>query len=255
MNGKLLLDAGNSRLKWAFVGAGHEPVTGCVQPDARGFGELVRQVANAGTPDAVALVSVRGEQFADQVSGWCAEAGWPEPLRVRASSGTHGVRPAYANLDSLGADRYAAMVAARRLFSGPVVVVDCGTAVTVDGVDEAGAHAGGVIMPGRDLMLDALSTGTAVLPRAEDREVDFPAVNTVDAIVSGSTLGLVYAVEGICRRMVECLGGQAECVLTGGNAGLVRAHGTLSYAWRPWLVLQGAYFIMEGESCDPWHSC
>ena len=252
---KLLLDAGNTRLKWALAGGQKEPLTGAVQPDAEGFRELVRQVADAGRPDAVALVSVRGERFADQVSGWCTEADWPEPLLVRCASRAHGVRPAYEDVGSLGVDRYAAMVAARRLFEGPVIIVDCGTAVTVDGVDGSGQHVGGLIIPGRELMLRALSAGTAALPLVDEGQVVFPAANTADAIVSGTTLGMVYAVEEICRRMGRLMGGQVERVLTGGNAPLIRAHGSLSYAWRPWLVLQGAYFIMEGEACDPWHSC
>jgi type III pantothenate kinase len=251
---KLLLDAGNSRLKWAMVERGAEPVTGAVSPDADGLSELAGRIAAEGAPERVALVSVRDAAFSDQVSGWCVQQGLPSPFVVCAGPGLHGIRPAYARVEALGTDRYAAMVAARRLFEGPLVVVDCGTAVTVDALDEHGRHLGGLILPGLSLMRRSLCAGTAALPDVDERRVSCLAGNTVDQIASGTALGLASAVDGLCERVTEVTGPDPVRVLTGGDAALIDTHGRLSYAWRPWLVFQGAYFIMEGDACDPWRS-
>lgn len=252
---RLLLDAGNSRLKWAMVAAGTTPVTGSVTPDSDGLAALAAQMTASGRPARIALVSVRGEPFERLLADFCAQHQWPEPFIVRVADKRDGIQPAYPSLETLGVDRYAAMVGARRLFEGPLVVVDCGTAVTVDAVDSHGRHLGGLILPGLALMRRALSEGTAALPDVDRGAVAALACSTADAIVSGTALGLVSAVDGLCRRASARLEGEPVYVLTGGDAGLLESRGSLTYTWCPWLVFQGAYFIMEGESCDPWRSC
>jgi type III pantothenate kinase len=249
---KLLLDAGNSRLKWAVVDAGAAPVTGAVQPDETGLAELAGVLAVYGAPERVAVVTVRGGDFLERLSDWCGQQGWPAPLTVRAMPASHGVRPAYRQLSSLGTDRYAAMVAARRLFAGPLIVVDCGTAVTIDVLEADGTHLGGLIMPGLSLMRRALSAGTAAISDAVSDRIELLSDNTPDQVTGGTALGLVSAIDGLCRRIAERLGEEHVRVLTGGDAPVVSAHGALAYEHCPWLVLQGVYFITEGESCEPW---
>jgi type III pantothenate kinase len=252
----LLLDAGNSRLKWALVRPGATPLSGTATPDASGLAALARELETSGVPGRIALINVRGDGFADLVSACCVQQGWPPPVVVRPARSGHGLEPAYADPRALGADRYAAMVAARHLFRGPVIVVDCGTAVTVDAVDASGRHLGGLIMPGLSLMRRALADGTAALPTVTGGTAIGLGRNTVDAMSSGTVLGLAGAVDGLCRHAADIMGNEPQRVLTGGDAELIRAHGRGVYAWRPWLVFQGAYFIMEGDAaCDPWRSC
>jgi type III pantothenate kinase len=249
---KLLLDAGNSRLKWAIVDAGTAPVTGAVRPDEAGLAELAGVVAMYGAPDRVGVVTVRGRDFLEHLADWCGRQGWPTPVTVRPTPGSHGVRPAYGQLSSLGADRYAAMVAARRLFAGPLLVVDCGTAVTIDVLEADGTHPGGLIMPGLSLMRRALWAGTAAIPETVSERIELLSNNTADQVTGGTALGLVSAIDGLCRRIADRLGEEHARILTGGDATVVSTLGTLSYESCPWLVLQGVYFIMEGDSCEPW---
>jgi type III pantothenate kinase len=248
----LLLDAGNSRLKWAVVDAGTAPVTGAVRPDEAGLAELAGVLAVYRAPERVAVVTVRGRDFLERLTDWCGRQGWPAPEAVRTAPASHGVRPAYGQLSSLGADRYAAMVAARRLFDGPLIVVDCGTAVTIDVLEADGTHLGGLIMPGLSLMRRALWAGTAAIPDAVGERIELLSDNTVDQVTGGTALGLVSAIDGLCRRIADRLGEEHARILTGGDAPVVSAHGALSYECCPWLVLQGVYFIMEGDSCEPW---
>lgn len=250
---KLLLDAGNSRLKWALVGAGDERRTGAVSADPAGLSDLAARTERQGVPETVAIVSVRDAGFLEDVTRWCALRNWPAPVPVQVCRGIHGIWPAYAQPESLGADRYAAMVAARRLFPGPLVVVDCGTAVTLDVLDEHGRHLGGLIMPGLSLMRHALSAGTAALSGVASDRILLLADNTADAVTGGTALGLVSAVDGLCQRISREYGGGHRHILTGGDGPLVKARGGLDYEWCPWLVLQGVDFIMEGGPCERWH--
>jgi type III pantothenate kinase len=123
--------------------------------------------------------------------------------------------------DRIGADRLVGAFVARELHGAPVIIVDLGTATTVDGVDSDGAFAGGAILPGPELSGRALSRGTAQLP-AVRLEVPDHALgrDTAEAIASGVILGQVDAISGLIRRIAAELvpaRQRARVVLTGGG--------------------------------------
>ena len=102
-----------------------------------------------------------------------------------------------------------------------MIVVDIGTATTIDVVDDEGAFAGGAIMPGPQLAIRSLATDTALLPRVAARVPErVIGRDTVEAIQSGVVLGQVAAIEGLLARMTDELGGDVPptVVLTGGGA-------------------------------------
>jgi type III pantothenate kinase len=121
----------------------------------------------------------------------------------------------------VGSDRLLGAWTARELFGAPVVVVDIGTATTIDVVDSDGAFAGGAIMPGPELAIRSLAKDTAllpsVLPRLPERVI---GRDTVEAIQSGVVLGHVAAIGGLLALMTEELGGTGRptVVLTGGGS-------------------------------------
>lgn len=139
------------------------------------------------------------------------------PLPVRAD------RPA-----EVGPDRLVNAYAAAHLYGTPAVVVDCGTATTLDAVDQGGAFVGGAIAPGLVLGLEALATRTASLPRVEPRLPDGPiGRDTAAAIRAGTVLGHRAMIEGLLARMRRELAGGAglaphdvRVVLTGGLSAL-----------------------------------
>ena len=118
-------------------------------------------------------------------------------------------------------DRLLAAWTARELFGAPVIVVDIGTATTIDVVDDEGAFAGGAIMPGPELAIRSLARDTALLPRVAARVPDRAiGRDTVEAIQSGVVLGHLAAIQDLVSRMTDELGGDTPptVVLTGGGA-------------------------------------
>jgi type III pantothenate kinase len=126
-----------------------------------------------------------------------------------------GVRNLYEEPQRLGADRWAALIAARHLHPGAALVVCAGTATTADILDHEGTFQGGLILPGLDLMLQSLARNTAQLPLAVGRFAGLPR-NTADAIVSGC----LHAQAGAIERMFAQVASypDAICLVSGGAA-------------------------------------
>ena len=151
--------------------------------------------------------------------------GWSIPVLL-ASSGTVPIAIRVDRPDLVGADRIVNALAAVRLHGTPAVVVDCGTATTLDCVGADGAFVGGAIAPGLELGLEALAARTAKLPRVELRAPDrVIARDTVGAIQAGTVIGYQALVAGLVARARAELadaGGVApdasSAILTGGLA-------------------------------------
>jgi type III pantothenate kinase len=99
----------------------------------------------------------------------------------------------YADPGQLGADRWAALIGARQIHRGTVLVVNSGTATTVDVLSSSGFFRGGVILPGIELMKEALAARTAGLPFTRGEFAEQP--RTADAVESGNLLAQVGVVE------------------------------------------------------------
>jgi type III pantothenate kinase len=123
------------------------------------------------------------------------------------------------NPREVGADRLVNAVAAYDRLGGPCVVVDFGTAITYDAVSAAGEYLGGIISPGAEISIEALSERAAKLPKVELAEPrSLIGKSTVDAIRSGIVYGFAGQVEGIVRRLREELGPSTPVIATGGLA-------------------------------------
>ncbi len=151
----------------------------------------------------------------------------------------------YDNPKEVGADRIANAVAAFDLHGGPTIVVDFGTATTVDATSAKGEYLGGAILPGIEISLDALFERAAALFRVrmvEPRRVI--GKSTVESIQSGVFFGFGSAVDGLCRRFEEELG-PCTVVSTGGLGGLMRGYSACIDHHEPWLTLHGLRLIYE----------
>ena len=126
------------------------------------------------------------------------------------------------NPREVGADRIVNTAAAHRLYGGPVIITDFGTATTFDVVSKEGDYLGGAIAPGIGIAAEALYTRAAMLPRVE---LAHPSrvigTSTTTAIQSGIIYGYIGLVEGIVSRIQKELGEKAMVVATGGHAGLI----------------------------------
>ena len=167
------------------------------------------------------------------------------PLVVEAGIKT-GVRICTDNPREVGADRICNALAAYRLYGGPAIVIDFGTATTFDVVSEGGDYLGGAIAPGIEVALEALFQHAAKLPSIEfTRPKHAIGKNTVASMQSGLIFGYVGLVEGIVRRIKRELGGRARVIATGGQAEVIVRESSMVEVVDPDLTLVGLRMIHE----------
>jgi type III pantothenate kinase len=242
---RLLLDAGNSRLKWGLRSGDVWLTQGVVSYGA--LASLARDLPAAPAGMPVFGANVAGAETAAAIGQALAgRTALPVWLVSRAEAG--GVTNRYTNPGQLGVDRWAALVGARGLHGGACLVVTAGTATTVDVLDEAGVFQGGLILPGFELMRRSLARNTAGLEYAQGRVEALPR-NTADAIYAGCA----HAQAGAVERMFARLGrADALCLISGGAAEVLAANLTLPCRVVPNLVLEGvARLSADGEPAAP----
>jgi type III pantothenate kinase len=237
----LVIDVGNSRMKWALFGP-HGWTTQGVLPN-QDIGTLaLRDWQNLARPVRAIGVNVAGEAARVRVEGQLTR--WRLPVDwLTASAAACGVENRYERPSQLGADRWASLIAARRralaseLFPRPCVVVNAGTAVTIDALDADGVFRGGLILPGIRLMLRSLADNTAALKVAPGEFRDFPA-STPDALYSGALQAVCGAIEQM-RRLLRREDTGVVCYLAGGAAAEVARHLSAPVEVVDNLVLEG----------------
>ena len=151
----------------------------------------------------------------------------------------------YDNPKEVGADRIANAVGALDLYGGPCIVVDFGTATTLDAISAKGEYLGGAIIPGIEISLDAPFSRAAALRRFELIEPrNVIGKNTVESMQSGAIYGFAAQVDGVCERMKVELG-DPTVVATGGLAGLIAPLSTTIQHHEPWLTLMGLRIVWQ----------
>ncbi|HWQ37134.1 MAG TPA: type III pantothenate kinase [Burkholderiales bacterium] len=231
----LAIDAGNSRVKWAL----HD---GCdfVLDGRRVLAEaeqLRHDWAGLAAPHTVISANVAGEVAATAIAA--AAAPWGRQVRfVAARAQQCGVKSRYADPTQLGADRWAALIAARALGAAPRLVICAGTAVTIDALLEDGTFPGGIILPGFDLMHDVLASSTAQLSAQRGEFREFPR-STPEAISSGAIQAICGAIERMHELLWAQAGSEPDIVVSGGSAQLLARHLHRPVQVRDRLVLEG----------------
>jgi type III pantothenate kinase len=175
----------------------------------------------------------------------CSQYIGTSPLLVRAGVKT-GVRIGIENPREVGADRVVNAAAAHRLYGGPLIVIDFGTATTLDAVSDEGEYLGGAIAPGINIAAEALFQRASKLPRIElippEKAI---GRNTVTAMQSGVIFGYVGLVESLVARIRQELGGKVKVVATGGLANVIAKETKVIDEVNPNLTLIGLRFIHE----------
>jgi type III pantothenate kinase len=273
---KLLVDIGNSRVKWAFAEQGQLTARGeAIAEPAKLLESLVDKGYRA---NEIRIASVADAAAGAAMAARLAERFHVTPVMARSAERGAGVRNGYRSPRQLGIDRWLAVCAAFTRFRNPLCVVDAGTATTVDLVTAGGDHEGGLILPGIDLMLSTLLARTANLARLSIGDGDFqtghpadagstePAVtgvllgrDTAAAIRLGAeqaTAGLVWACMTAFSARLAPASAWPVLVLTGGSApaleaGLRRLAGPAGPGPFPGRVEYRPDLVLEGLALEP----
>ncbi len=168
-----------------------------------------------------------------------------EPLVVGPGIKT-GIFIKYENPREVGADRIVNAVSAHHKYSGPLIIVDFGTATTFCAIGENGDYLGGAIAPGIGISTEALFQRAAKLPRIElVKPKSVICRNTVTSMQSGIIYGFVGQVEGIVKRMKEEMDQEAYVIATGGLANLIAQETSIINAVEHFLTLEGLRIIYD----------
>lgn len=215
---RLLLDLGNTRLKWAR----QDRSDAWLDHGAADWRDDVESVLASAWMALPAPAEVIGASVVDgereaRVAALARRVFGVTTTWVRTPAEACGVRVAYADPRRLGVDRFLGMVSARSTSSTPCVLVGIGTALTLDALTVDGQHLGGLIAPGPQLMQQSLFGATARIESATGEIVAF-ADNTADAVASGCWHAAAALVERFVAQTATRLGTVPELVLGGGDA-------------------------------------
>ncbi len=240
----LLIDAGNSRIKWALDGTDQWLTGACQRAD---FAQALKDQLQASTDiEKIIISSTRNQGYNQQLSVLCEEVVGRTPHFIEPARREHGIINRYQPTDSLGSDRWAALIAAHSLNQSPAVVIDCGTAVTVDAVNSDGIFEGGVIFPGLDLALESLNRADN-LSLASKVDASVFALDTDQAMYSGVIYSIAGGIDTIVQLMRKTLGYSVNIYLCGGDmdklANLLQ-HNVIK---EPELVLKGLKIIADSK--------
>ena len=235
---KLAIDAGNSRVKWGWHdGSGWASVASVSLIEFAASSDHINPFSvTHENPSRIVISNVAGEGAQQLLINWTSIFD-ATPEWVRGEAERCGVHSRYDRPEQLGPDRWAALIAARALQPGPCLVVNAGTATTVDALSADGEFLGGLILPGVELMRFVLHEHTGRLPLQEGQFRELPR-NTLDAIESGCR----HAQAGAVERMFRAIGGTGVCLVSGGGG-----HALIERLGMPTRYVEN--LVLEGLAC------
>jgi type III pantothenate kinase len=228
----LLIDAGNTRIKWALVdgnSCSSEALGRWIDSGVVARAEIAQLIdaLQGHEVDRVLLSNVAGHAARKDLERILVHTSGAASIGLfRSLPEAGGVRNGYRDPAQLGCDRFAAAIGAHALYPGRhLIVATCGTATTIDAVTAEGVFLGGMILPGPGLMAASLAENTAHLPQVAQRSdaVSPFADNTDDAIASGCIAAQSGAIERAAAAMAQRYGA-VQCIISGGAAMLVAPH-------------------------------
>jgi len=249
----LLIDAGNSRIKWLLSGDPEaSPRIGALNhADTPAWSELPR-------PVGAWVSNVAGEAVAERIDSWL-KAQWPGLLRtsVKAKAEQLGVSNGYSEPSSLGSDRWCGMIGAHAAYPGEnLLIATFGTATTLEALSANGEFNGGLIAPGWQLMMQSLGRNTAQLPnllpdtarRAIATSTSVFATDTPTALSSGCLLAQAGLIERAWHDLRSQWQAEIRLILGGGAADVVAGALKVPHTRHDSLVLEGLELIARDTS-------
>jgi type III pantothenate kinase len=251
----LLIDIGNTRIKWAQLERGTLGPQSAAVHSKWTVNEFIDSVLQpSARPQRVLISNVGGDAIAEAATAALARTWQMEAQFVHSTAAAGGVRNAYVEPQKLGVDRWLAVIGAYSIQHSAACVVSVGTATTIDAVDAMGRHLGGVIVPGPDLMISSLLKNTSdIAQRAEQGSTKdgLFADNTLGAVTQGAAHALAALVERAVDTTRRQVGEMPALFLTGGASARIESALKVSYKSVPDLVLRGLAVLAKGEGTGP----
>lgn len=246
----LLIDAGNSRLKWALLsGKRLLRIQARVWPAGDPAALLARVLRGAGAIDSIYACNVAGSAVTRALSGGARQLRLPAPRIIRSAQRRGILRNGYDEPWRLGTDRWVALIGAQSRYPAQALcLVSIGTALTVDFLDARGRHRGGLIIPGPELMSASLEQRTAGI-RRRAQGVGGPlgrqlfTRNTRQALTQGARHACAALIERALAGAADKLATRPRLLLSGGGVSQVAPLLTVSYQRYPEPVLAGLAVI------------
>ena len=242
---RLLIDVGNTRIKALMCHL--QQGEACFDRDAlwvkharcfkKAFSEIVSVVPQ---PKDIWVSNVAGDEAHFAIKEVCLAKWAIEPEFSRVDRHRHGIQNDYQNLEELGVDRWMAVQGARQLHDGAVIVIGCGTAITIDVISEKNVFVGGAILPGLELAAQSLSQ-TEGIPQFDFQEYTSAlGTSTADCVRVGVINACAGGVEKIVRSIYKQFSGVSiKVVASGGAAKAVLSATSINFEYDANLVLRG----------------
>lgn len=239
----LLIDIGNTRLKWVLLIKGEVSHSVALHHQPTNFTQqLISDWQSLPTPKIVCLSCVSSEHIKTKVINLVQQL-WKtiKIIIAKSSAEAFGVKNSYLHPQKLGIDRWLGLIASYHHYQQAVWIADCGTAITLDFIDDQGQHGGGLIAPGLQLMKRSLLTDTAALDFFEN-DYSLSLANQTDNAIFSGTLG---AATGLIEQFVTRKSCKALLILTGGDAKIIAENLSVPVIMEADLVLKGLAILMQ----------
>ncbi len=240
----LLVDIGNTRLKWSLKTNNNISPSVALFHQSTNFPQhLTKDWQSLTPPKSIVISSVSTAKVKLSVIN-LAQQLWNNIKIIIAESSAEelGVQNGYLQPEKLGVDRWLALIASYNDYQQALWVIDCGTAITMDFINEQGQHQGGLISPGLQLMKTALSTHTASLNFSREKRYQLGLANQTNKAIFNGTL---YAATGLIEQAINQQSLKTMIILTGGDAQIIAKNLSFSVIIEPDLVLKGLALLTQ----------
>lgn len=214
---RLFVDLGNSNCKWRYAGP-DKTLDGSVAIRKR-FTEALQDNWQDLDVSSIWVASVAELDVESRLADACKAIWSHSPRFMRTPDETGCLKNAYARPHKLGVDRWCAMLGSPVLGQCPFVMVDCGSALTLDTVNAGGQHLGGLILGGTDALLNGLNQKTGLPVHQEIEQIQLHAIDTETAIQSAAWLAQAALVDRFFKQSNAQLGEKTRLFITGGYSG------------------------------------
>jgi type III pantothenate kinase len=247
---KLLLDIGNSSVNWAMEEAGQFITVDAFSYDKNNFEQdLQDNLLILQKPSKVLVANVAGDDILNCLDGWVKKQWQGELWQSCVNVEFNGLKNSYTDTQQMGIDRWLAMVAAWEKYQSTLCIVGCGTALTIDSIDSQGNHLGGYIIPGIELMQQALISKTECINTIVDKDASLePANDTQAAINNGAFFAATAMIDRAVINLSNKSNSRPKCIISGGMAELISPLLDEPFEQETSLVLSGLLIVYKAST-------